>query len=55
MTPEIKMINEIITENTIGVTRFGSFQKPARYIEIIPVIGFRYAIVWNLSGMSETP
>ncbi len=55
MTPETKMISEIITEKTIGVTRFGSFQNPARYIEMIPVIGFRYAIVWNLSGISETP
>jgi hypothetical protein len=41
MTPETKMIKEIITEKTIGVTRFGSFQNPALYIEMIPVIGFK--------------
>ena len=41
MTPETKMIKEIITEKTIGVVMFGSFQNHALYIEMIPVFGFK--------------
>jgi hypothetical protein len=41
----MKIIKEKIIEKTIGVIKFESFQKPARYMEIIPVMGFKYAIV----------
>jgi hypothetical protein len=54
-TPIINIDSEIMVEKITAVIKFGSAQNPARYMEIIPVMGLKYDRIWYFSGMSEIP
>jgi hypothetical protein len=41
-TPIINIDREIMVEKITAVIKFGSAQNPARYMEIIPVMGLKY-------------